>query len=434
MKLLFKTIIVYLLRIEARTVIRKYRPKVIAVTGSVGKTSTKDAIFAALAEKHFVRKSEKSYNSEIGLPLTILGVPNAWSNPLRWMQNLFDGLLLLLFRAPYPEWLVLEIGADRPGDIRSVAQWLPVDIAVITRLPEVPVHVEYFSSPEEVAEEKASIIKTLRSSGTLVLFGDDARTMELATRTNVPVITFGFSQNAGVRAERCELLSNTDAAPLGIQAVVRADNAETTLSVRGTVGQHALLPALAALAVGRGLGQDMEETVRAMERGYAPPPGRMRLLSGIKETRVIDDSYNSSPAAAEAALETLASLPKKRGARRIAVLGDMLELGKFSAEEHRKIGLLAGKKVNMLATVGFRARGIAEGALDAKLPDDKILQYEDARRAGEELAGLLRSGDIVLLKGSQSVHMERAVKALMEHPEQAGEILVRQEKEWQKRR
>ena len=163
----FKKVVVWVLTREARAVLRKYNPKVVAVTGSVGKTSTKDAIFAVLATRYHVRKSEKSFNSEVGLPLTILGLENAWGNPLKWLQNMFDGLLLILFSAQYPEWLVLEVGADRPGDISSLRRWLRTEVVVITRLPEVPVHVEFFGSAQEVIEEKASLIDTLRPGGAL---------------------------------------------------------------------------------------------------------------------------------------------------------------------------------------------------------------------------------------------------------------------------
>src|SRR3989338_4025790 len=148
MKNLFKKLIVFIITLEARAVLRKYKPKIVAVTGSVGKTSAKDAIYAVLAKSARVRKSEKSFNSEVGLPLTVLGAPNAWSNPLRWLQNIVDGIFIILFTVEYPEWLVLEVGADRPGDIRSLSKWLQVDVAVITRLPEVPVHVEFFDSAE----------------------------------------------------------------------------------------------------------------------------------------------------------------------------------------------------------------------------------------------------------------------------------------------
>jgi UDP-N-acetylmuramoyl-tripeptide--D-alanyl-D-alanine ligase len=193
------------------------------------------------------------------------------------------------------------------------------------------------------------------------------------------------------------------------------------------------LPALAAAAVGAALGKDIAVIAQGL-RSYVPPPGRMHLLPGIKGTTIIDDTYNSSPAAVSAALDTLALIKENSGAgRRIAVLGDMLELGRHSVDEHRKIGAQAAKQVDLLVTIGFRARDIAEGALDNGLDEKNILQYEDAHKAGDELAALVQEGDIVLVKGSQSMRMERTVKELMLEPERAGELLVRQDEEWIKR-
>src|SRR3989338_6438454 len=142
--------VVLLLTAQARAVLRKYHPHIIAVTGSVGKTSTKDAIYTVLSSKFFVRKSEKSFNSDVGVPLTILGCKNAWNNPFLWAKNLLEGFALLILKNHYPKWLVLEVGADRPGDIRKLARWLKPDVVVITALPDVPVHVEFFDSPEDV--------------------------------------------------------------------------------------------------------------------------------------------------------------------------------------------------------------------------------------------------------------------------------------------
>jgi UDP-N-acetylmuramoyl-tripeptide--D-alanyl-D-alanine ligase len=161
----------------------------------------------------------------------------------------------------------------------------------------------------------------------------------------------------------------------------------------------------------------------------------MHLVRGVKDTLIIDDTYNSSPAAVMAALDALKSIPTS--GRHIAVLGDMLELGRQSVEEHRKVGsyvaAAAEGGITMLVTVGFRARDIAQGAQDGGLPEHMILQYEDAQKAGEELAELIQSGDCLLVKGSQSMRMERAVKEMMAEPERANEILVRQDEEWIKR-
>src|SRR3989338_1717509 len=444
MKNIFKKLVVFIITLEARAVLRKYKPKVVAVTGSVGKTSTKDAIYSVLSKSARVRKSEKSFNSEIGLPLTILGAPNAWNNPFRWLQNIIDGIFLLVFNVQYPEWLVLEVGADRPGDITSLSKWLPVDIAVITLLPEMPVHVEFFDSPEAVIEEKASIIDAIKPGGVLALFADDPRTLGLQLRLPAPdalgrsptgetrIITFGFAEGADVRGEHVKLLQEKgkDNWPIGMTATITSEGVSVPLEIAGAAGAHAFLPALAAAAVGAALHKPLGDIAGALE-SYDPPPGRMRLVRGIKNTLIIDDTYNASPAATAAALTTLGMITTK--GRKIAVLADMMELGRHSTEEHRKIGEQVAKHADMLVTVGFRARDIAAAALDNGMPDNAILQFEDSGKAGAELQNLIKEGDCVLVKGSQSMRMERVVEEIMAEPERAGELLVRQDAEWKKR-
>lgn len=435
MKNLFKTIVVKLLLLESRVVLRKYKPKIVAVTGSVGKTSAKDAIFTVLAENYHVRKSQKSFNSEIGLPLTILGVPNAWSNPLKWLQNLIDGIFLIIWPARYPEWLVLEVGADRPGDIKGLAKWLAVDVAVITRLPDVPVHVEYFDSPEEVIEEKASLLNALKPGGTLVLYAGDKEVEVITPRAGThPVVTFGLTAKAQVRVEQTTLLyeKGKESWPIGMSADMVVGETHAPLEVVGAIGEHALLPALAGAAVGSVLGLPLERIVKALAR-YEPPIGRMHLIRGIKDTLIIDDTYNSSPAAVMAALDALNLVGTHALARKVAVLSDMLELGKHSGQEHKKVGAHVAKTCDLLLTVGLRARDIAQGALDAGMADAAILQFESAEQAGKELQGMMRERDIVLVKGSQSMRMEKVVEEVMAEPERAGELLVRQDVEWRRR-
>ena len=435
MKNLFKKLIVFIITLQARAVLRKYKPMIVAVTGSVGKTSTKDAIYAVLSKSARVRKSEKSFNSEIGLPLTILGAPNAWSNPFRWLQNIIDGVFMLVFNAQYPEWLILEVGADRPGDITSLSKWLPVDIAVITLLPEMPVHVEFFDSADAVIEEKAAIIDAIVPGGVLALFADDPRTLGLQHRLPAPdarIITFGFSSASDVRGEHVALLSEDgkESWPIGMTAEISYNGTSVPLRIAGAVGAHAFLPALAAAAVGAALHKPLGDIAGALE-SYDPPPGRMRLVRGIKNTLIIDDTYNASPAATAAALTTLGMITTK--GRKIAVLADMMELGRHSTEEHRKIGEQVAKHADMLVTVGFRARDIAAAALDNGMPDNAILQFEDSGKAGAELQNLIKEGDYVLVKGSQSMRMERVVEEIMAEPDRAEELLVRQDAEWKKR-
>src|SRR3990167_8094810 len=183
MKTTFKKIITYLLRIESRLVLWKYKPKVIAITGSVGKTSTKDAVYAVLSKISHVRKSEKSFNSQIGLPLTILGCPNGWNNPLTWIKNIFRGLWLFLYPHKYPKWLVLEVGIGKPEDMQNVAAWLKTDAVIITAVGETPVHIEFFSSRKHLIDEKSELIKTLKPDGLLVLNRDDEAVIDMKTKT-----------------------------------------------------------------------------------------------------------------------------------------------------------------------------------------------------------------------------------------------------------
>ncbi len=435
---MLKHAVIFLLTLEARLVLRKYKPHIVAVTGSVGKTSAKDAIYTVLARDTHVRKSEKSFNGEIGIPLTILGAPNAWHNPVRWLQNLSDGIFLLLFRSPYPEWLVLEIGADRPGDIKSLASWLTVDVVVITRLPEVPVHVEFFESVEALVEEKSSLIDTLRPGGVLIVYADDDRVSALQQRAalrQAKILTFGVSAAADIRADEFALLFEEGTQQVvGMRARISTHITSGSLFLIGAAGAHTFLSLLVAVAVAQALGKDMSPTLEILQ-SFAPPPGRMYLIRGIKKTLIIDDTYNSSPAAVTAALDTLAFIAQHTPlkGRTIAVLGGMLELGRQSVKEHRKVGAHAAKNAQLLITVGFRARDIAEGALDAGMSDSAIFQYEDVAVVGNELQNMLTEGDLILVKGSQSMRMERIVEEIMAEPERASELLVRQDKEWKKR-
>jgi UDP-N-acetylmuramoyl-tripeptide--D-alanyl-D-alanine ligase len=251
MKDVIKKVLTGLLLLEAQAVVRRYKPRIVAITGSVGKTSTKDAVYEVVAKGTHARKSQKSFNSEIGLPLTIIGRPNAWNNPMAWIQNLIDGLFLIIFKASYPDWLVLEVGADRPGDIQSVAKWLPVEIAVITRLPEVPVHVEFFSSADEVVAEKAALIDALTPDGTLVLYADDERANHMRLRAvGKHIITFGFSDEVDVRATDFEIVyeEGIDRAPVGIRARIQAGGLSLPVTVLGSRGLAAICAAARAHA------------------------------------------------------------------------------------------------------------------------------------------------------------------------------------------
>lgn len=431
--LFFKKIITSLLEFEATMVLRKYKPKIVAITGSVGKTSTKDAIYNVLASVFFVRKSAKSFNSEIGIPLTILGVENGWRNPITWAQNLLSGLVLILFPSHYPKWLVLEVGADRPKDIKKITKWLKPDIVVLTRLGEVPVHVEFFDSPEEVVKEKGYLVKALHDSGTLIYNGDDKNCVALRHSFGGRAISYGFNTDNAIIASHDSIFFEEEKKrkiPGGM--IFKVDHRGTSIPVKipGVLGHQHIYSTLAAIAVGISQNLPLLPIAQNVASG-TPASGRMRLLFGINETVIIDDTYNSSPVALHEALATLAKLEVT--GRKIAVLGDMMELGKYSTEEHRNAGKYASEVCDLLITVGIRAHLIEAGALKKRIGKRKIAHFEDARSAGEYLKTIIKTGDIILIKGSQSMRMERVVEAVMANPEQKEKLLVRQEEEWLKR-
>ncbi len=431
MKNIFKKIIAKILELEARAILKKYQPKVIAVTGSVGKTSTKDAIYSVISKAFHARKSEKSFNSDIGVPLTILGCNNAWNNPIKWLQNIWQGFSLIIFKKSYPEWLVLEVGADRPGDIKQISSWLKPNIVVVTKFATVPVHIEYFKNKEAVVAEKGHLVEALKHDGLLILNSDDADVFAFKNKTTNRIITYGMMGDAQVRATNYSVYySEADNEPFGVYFKVEYDGNCLPVRIIGTLGQNNIYSALAALAVGIGLNLNLVEATENLVR-FTPPKGRMNIIKGIKKSILIDDTYNSSPVAIKSALETLRDMKTKY--RKIAILGDMMELGKHTSDEHKKAGVLAATACDMLVTVGLRSRALAESAIDAGLEEDDVLQFDDSVEAGKYIQNIVKEGDIILVKGSQSTRMEKVVYEIMAEPERASELLVRQEEEWRVR-
>jgi len=429
MKSIFKPVIATLLRWEAKAILKKYNPKIVAVTGSVGKTSTKDAIFSVLSKEYPVRRSEKSFNSDIGIPLTILGCQNAWSNPISWLKNLIQGFEMIISTRPYPEWLVLEVGADRPGDIKSVSEWLKPDITVLTKFAKTPVHIEFFKNREEVIKEKGYMVDVLKHDGVLILNADDDDAYSFKGKHNHKTMTYGVNSEVDVHGSYAELYYENNHLA-GMQFKVEHAGSTVPFIVKDTVGQQIVYAALAAITVGLSQNINLIKISEGIS-SLVSPLGRMKLISGVKGTMLIDDTYNSSPVAVHSALDALSEV--KTVGRRIAVLGDMMELGKHSVEEHKVVGEAVAKSADILVTVGIRSRQTAESAMDNGLSEKNIFQFENSVEAGDFLQNLINDGDVILIKGSQSVRMERCVEELMLEPNKAKELLVRQEEEWKKR-
>jgi UDP-N-acetylmuramyl pentapeptide synthase len=429
MKNVFKNVVVAVLTFEAKVLLKRTKPTIIAVTGSVGKTSTKDAIFTVLKNHKKTRKSQKSFNSEIGVPLSILGLPNAWGNPFSWLKNFFDGFIIAFFSRNYPEVLVLECGVDRPGDMANLTAWLKPDIVVMTRLPDVPVHVEYFVTPEAVVAEKMELLKALKPEGVFIYNHDDMKLQVAATEVRQQAIGFARYLPTHYMASADAIVYHNDE-PVGSTFTLAHLAESVPIKVMGSIGLQNAYVVAAAAAVAAQFDISLKSVADAMLEHQAPA-GRMRMIPGIKGSLIIDDTYNSSPVAMEAALTSLSEI---RGAKRkIAIVGDMLELGQFSSREHEKIGELVPKCADVLYTVGVRARKIAETAVEFGMHEKNVFQHDDSVRAGRELQNFIKPGDVILVKASQGIRAEKIVEEVMAHPEQAPSLLVRQDSSWKVR-
>jgi UDP-N-acetylmuramoyl-tripeptide--D-alanyl-D-alanine ligase len=296
------------------------------------------------------------------------------------------------------------------------------------------VHVEYFDSPAAVLREKLFLAKAVKKGGAVVLFGDDQKLKDL-TFSGRTVMTFGMSTNANVRGSNPFIQYSTSDGikkPTGISFKLDYAGNSLPINLDGVLGAAHVYPVLAAVTVGLIRGMSFSQIIKTTT-DFNPPRGRMNIIDGMNGSTIIDDTYNSSPTAVESALAALGQV--EGSGRKIAVLGDMMELGEYSTDQHKKMGqLVAGtldaSRGDMLVTVGQRARGIADSAIATGFPLSQIFSFDDSTTAGNELKKMIRTGDVILVKGSQSPRLERITKTLIADPTRATALLVRQESEW----
>ncbi|MEK7075062.1 MAG: UDP-N-acetylmuramoyl-tripeptide--D-alanyl-D-alanine ligase, partial [Patescibacteria group bacterium] len=395
-----KSILQNMLARLARAMICKYRPLVIAVTGSVGKTSARMAIFHLLKDTRRTRTAEKNYNNEIGVPLTILGIDHQGRSVSVWIWSLVRvWMRSVVFTHAYPEILVLEYGVDRPGDMDYLVSIARPDIAVVTAIGDVPAHVEFFKDAEALAAEKAKLVQALSVDGYAILNHDDYAVYDMKEKTKAHMMTYGFEEHADMRIVHYELRVTKDQKlgdiPEGITMKMQYGGSVVPARLHRVFGTPACYAAAAAAAVGLVLNKNMVEISEALAQ-YEPLPGRLRLLKGIKNSFILDDTYNASPEAMRVALDTLAELP---GKRKIAVLGDMLEIGTYTEAAHRSIGDKVAQCADMLVTVGARAKFIADEAMTRGMENrarvltpNQVMRFDDPTEAGKALDPLIKEG------------------------------------------
>lgn len=425
-----KKILQNILKFLSQRILKKYNPDIIGITGSTGKTSTKEAVFAVLSQKYRVRKNEKNYNNEIGMPLTILGCESGKHSIILWLLVFLKGVRLLFFKDKnYPDILILEMGADRPGDIKYLTGIAPCKIGILTNIGYS--HIEFFGSIKKIIKEKELILTRLPKNGFAILNGDDENVREIKGKLKTEFLTYGFREDVNVRALELDIdksiVSGKKTSIKGVNFKVDYNGSIVPVFLPHVIGKQHIYAALGAIAAGVANGLNLVEISENLQK-YKGAPGRMNIVDGIKNTIIIDDSYNASPASSLAALEVVGNLKLADNKKKYACLGDMLELGNLSEEAHRELGKQAVKnKIDYLITVGERARDIARGAKKAGMNPDCIYNFTKLKEAGIFVQDRISEGDLVLVKGSQGMRMEKIVKELMADPLQANELLVRQD-------
>lgn len=354
----------------------KFAVPVVAITGSIGKTTAKELTAAVLATRFNVLKPASSFNNQWGLPLTLLRLGAE-------------------HRAA-----VVELGTNQRGEIATLAAIAKPTVGVITVV--APVHTEFLGSIEGVRDEKAALVRALGPDGVAVLNADDSRVASMARDCAGRVVTYGIAPTAAVRATGAVVDGET-----GLRFTLETGGRRVPVTLT-LGGRHNVTNALAAAAVGVTLGLDLDDIARGLGEARAPARRGQWVVAG--DVTILDDTYNASPASVRAALETLAA--RRRGRRAIVVLGDMLELGAISDDAHREIGrAVAALPADEFVGVGRAAALAVEAARTAGIAEAYHAKtYEDAV---DHLVKRLASGDVMLVKGSRGMRMERVVDALV---------------------
>jgi len=414
-----------LLRWMATVVLKRHQPQIVAVTGSVGKTSTKKAISKVLAQKFSVRENQKNYNNEIGIPLTIIGAESGGRNIFRWFWVLIKWVFTLILPG-YPKVLVLELGVDRPGDMAHFMSFIHPAIGIVTNVSAS--HLEFFKTLEKIAKEKGTLIKALPSSKVALLNGDDELVAQMGSTAKARVLKFGLNPKLEINASHITY-NYQGGRPDGLSFKLNYAGKNMPIRLKHILGEHYVYAALAAVAAGTVFKINLVEIAQALEE-LKPPIGRLNLLAGLAGSFMLDDTYNASPVSTLAALNTLAQLQAKR---KIAVLGDMLELGSQSEIGHREVGKrIAQLKLGLVVLMGDRMDDCVRELIAQGYPASQIMNFKDHSAAVLALAELIKEGDFILIKGSQGMRMEKIVEGLLADPDEAKNLLCRQTRQWRK--
>jgi UDP-N-acetylmuramoyl-tripeptide--D-alanyl-D-alanine ligase len=408
-----KKVLMKILALFSRLIIKKYQPQVIGITGSVGKTSTKEVLSFVLSNKFRVRPSIKNYNNEFGLPLSIIGMESPGKNIWGWIKVFWKAKKLLLFKDKnYPEILILEMGVDREGDMDYLLSIVKPNIGIITNISHS--HLEYFGTLEKIKNEKSKLVKNLKKDGLAILNFDNKYLKDLPKEIKSKYFTYGLEEGSDFCAKDITFslpddLSSKETFGINFKLLHHGSIVPVFLPV--VVSYHMVYSVLASLAISSYFDLNLLEVSNHLKE-IPPVPGRMEVLSGIKNSVIIDDAYNASPESAFSALKTIEEV-KYSFAKKIFVLGDMLELGDYSNEGHYAVGKKAKEVgVDILVTIGEKSLETARGAIDAGFSREKIFSFNKVEDAFTFLNEKISERDVVLIKASRGMKLEKLIEQL----------------------
>jgi UDP-N-acetylmuramoyl-tripeptide--D-alanyl-D-alanine ligase len=433
-----KSLIYKILKYSSKQLVKRYNPTIIAVVGNVGKTSMRANMVLFLEQFSPVGTNIDNYNTPMGITLSFMDEKSPGKNIFAWIKIIFKALSKSWFGYSEfaPIW-VLELGVDSPGDMDEfITDFLEFDVVVFGFIGEHPVHLAQFKDKKQLIKEDAKVLRALKSDGTLIIDGDD-NVLKSIYRKRDNVITFGFG-NVNIKASDFKVsieVVNTEEQWANYYSSivskgkfkVEYKGSSIPFQVDYVLGKHQVNSILPSIALGLIDGMNLVDISQQIKT-TVPVKGRLRCLEGIKDTLLIDDTYNAAPAAMAMALDAISRL-KAKGVRKVAILGEMKELGPMSQDIHQDIGVLAADIVDVCIGVGEDAKDILL-AFHKHNPKGLYHWFENSDEAAAKIVDFITPDDIIIVKGSQSSRMEKVSLELLANKRYRKELLTRQSAEW----
>jgi len=384
----------------AQFILWRYQPKIVGITGSIGKTSTTQFTQDILSKKFTTRTVDEDFTTDIAVSASILGI-KAFRKLKKGLKHIPKLLYNLIIPQKYPQILILELRSQKKGRIRYLSKLVRPNIGVVTAV--APSHMEHFRDLKTVFIEKKALAECIPKHGLVILNFDDQKVRDMASSTQAKVFYFGLDKRADIWADKIKVSLE------GLRFNLHFKNKSYIVHAPGIINKYHIYPILAAIACAHFLGMKMGRIISAL-KDLKPVEGRGNKVLGPKSSILINDTFNANPKSTCASLEILEDITGDR--RKIGVLGNMLELGQFEEKGHKEVGRKAAKIVDLLITSGNLAKIIAQEAIRCGLSKEKIFITKDSEQAASLLKPKIQKEDVILVKGSHGARMREVINTL----------------------